>query len=280
MKYDRQTKRHFTRWLSCGISILGLLIFVNSASFTMAQETLKGQIQLERRAEPTNGMLHGRVIDTETGQPLQNASVTLPDLGFSMRTNSSGEYRIPRYLGKNPIIMSVEKPGYAPFSMSITEHAPPTFDIKLQKQLQLLVLDNQLRHLGDGSFSPASSNAFNFRKPPDGPALRISFSVEGLPLSRSPSLQIGSIIGLDTRMVHFLTGNILEVAATPLLVKLNGTIIAQVQVNGDNQRISIPDSLLQRSGMNILEIETGYHYPEPNRLDYDDMEFMHLVFYP
>src|SRR5690606_17810067 len=125
--------------------------------------------------------------------------------------------------------------------------------INLQRQLNMLVLDNQLRHLGDGSFSRASTAALKFRKPPDGPAIRIPFSLEGFVLSASPKLKIGSIIGLDTPMVHFLTGNQIGASASPLLIKLNGVVIAQIQVNGDNQTIQLPKHQLRTTGINTLE---------------------------
>jgi len=251
------------------IACLGFFLTCN------AQQTLQGR--LEKEAEPVQDKLQGQVLDAGTGRPIVGATVTLPDQGFSMKTDANGEYQIPRELGKNALIMSVEKAGYIPFSISISENIPPKFYIRLSQQTQILVLDTQLRHLGDGSFSPASSAAFEFRKPPDGPALRIPFSLGGMIPSASPYLQIGSIVGLDTAMAHLLSHSNIKVAATPLLIKLNGSVIAQVQINGDNQKINVPRELLSPNETNTLEIESGYQYPEPGRIDYDDMELMHIV---
>jgi hypothetical protein len=276
----RNHYRYLKRWFA--IVVLTMLFFATSweQSAVWAQNILKGQVQLERRAEPVDDMMQGQILDARTGKPIPDANVTLPDVGYSMRTNERGEYQIPRSLGKHATIMSVEKQGYVPFSMSITEQGPPFYTIKLHKQQEALVLDNQLRHLGDGSFSRDSSNAMQFRKPPDGPAIRIPFSIEGFSVSDTPYLKIGSILGLDTAMAHFLSGNTMGVSASPLLIKVNGTIISRVHVNGDNQKIMIPKSVLRTTGTNILEIEAGFHYPEPTRIDYDDMELMHLIFYP
>jgi CarboxypepD_reg-like domain len=251
------------------------LLFLGVSLPCEAQQTLQGH--LEKTAEPILDKLQGQVLDATTGQPVAGATVTLPDQGFSMKTDTNGEYQIPRALGKAALIMSVEKEGYMPFSMGISENTPPKFYIRLNKQAQILVLDTQLRHLGDGSFSSSSSGALEFSKPPDGAALRIPFTLGGLTPSVSPYLEIGSIVGLDTAMAHLLSGNRIGVAATPLLLKLNGTLIAQIQVNGDNQKINVPRDLLTQNGTNTLEIETGYHYPEPGRIDYDDMELMHIV---
>ncbi len=245
---------------------------------TLAQMTLKGHV--DKQAEPVQDSLQGEVRDAASNMPVPDAQVTLPDLGFRMKTDAQGRYSVPRYLGKQPIIMSIEKPGYAPFAVSISETGYPPFTLRLQKMLQQLVLDTELRHLGDGSYSPGSSSAMSFRKAPDGPAIRIPFSLKGVSLSHASRLQIGSIIGLDTPMVHFLTGNDMDVTATPLIVKLNGSTIAQIQVNGDNQQIRIPKALLRANTINTLEFETGYQYNDSGRLDYDDMEFIHLVFHP
>ncbi len=264
--------------LACLAMFLVLLPSNQCIPNAFAQEVLKGRV--EQTAKPVSDKLQGQVIDAKTGQPLAGAQVSLPDQGFSMKTNANGEYEIPRFFGQKPVIMSVQKPGYFPFSVSISKDAPPKFTIRLQKQAQGIVLDTQLRHLGDGSFSPFSSAAAEFRKPPDGPAMRYQFSLDGVALSNSPCLKIGSIIGLDTAMAHYLSGNHIGVNASPLLVKLNGNLIARVQVNGDDQKIMLPKDLLHLQGVNTLEIEAGFHYPEPGRIDYDDMEMMHLVVYP
>ncbi len=257
-----------------GMALLMLLLGHPAA---LSADTLKGHI--EKKAEIVSDMLQGQVIDSQTQHPIPEAQVTVPDRGFSMRTDKQGRYRVPFYQGRDPVIMSIEKPGYAPFSLSITENAPPTFTIRLEKQGQRLVLDNQLRHLGDGSFSPYSSAALKFRKPPDGPAIRIPFKIDPASLGENPTLRIGSVIGLDTPLEHMLRGSMTPNSASPLLIKINSSIIARLQVNGDNIAIKIPKHLL-KSGQNTLEIEAGYHYPEPDRLDYDDMELIHLVLIP
>jgi hypothetical protein len=260
------------------VLLLCLILGLSPIQTGLAQQTLKGYV--EEEAKPFQDQLEGVVLDAKTLQPLPNADVALPDQGYSMKTGPHGEYRIPRAMGKQALIMSITKEGYAPFSVSISQHAPPLFNIRLQKAQQMLVLDDRLRHLGDGSFSPHSSGASAFRKAADGPAIRIPFSTGGLALSNAPYLQVGSIIGVDTRMAHHLSGNNIGVSATPLLIKLNGTTIAQVQVNGDNQKIQLPRRALNPNGNDTLEIEAGYQITSDGRLDYDDMELMHIVVYP
>lgn len=276
LKPALQVRFPYGRYALFLVVVIFCLLLTEPAA--IAQETLKGHI--ERAADVVSDQLRGKVVDARTGQPIAGAHVSLPDQGFSMRTGAGGEYAVPRVMGKQPVIMSVEKPGYVPFSLSISENALPVFTIQLQKQLQTLILDNTLRHLGDGSYSPVSANALNFRKLSDGPAIRIPFALDPVTLSEKPYLQIGSVVGLDTAMGHFFTGNPIGVSASPLIIKLNGAVIAQLQVNGDNQKIQLPKNLMRATGLNTLEIESGYHYPEPGRLDYDDMELMHLVIYP
>lgn len=264
--------------MSLGMSIalpILVVILLLIPPATYAEVTIQGHLEHQEDLKSS-----GQVVDGLTGQPIPGAQVALPDMGYTTQTDRQGRYRIPATRGPNSVIMSVQKPGYAPFSISISKSTEPTMLIRLSKQPHMLVLDDQLRHLGDGSFSPDSSNAFSFRKPADGPGLRIPFSLEGLGISESPVLQIGSIIGLDTRMAHLLSLSRINSAASPLLIKLNGTVIAQIQVNGDNQKIRLPKPILRANGINILEIEAGFHFVEAKGLDYDDMELMHIVVFP
>lgn len=265
------------RPLTCAVLAVFAMAWIAAPLPALGQDVIKGRV--EEKARIINDRLEGRVVDAETGRPLADVEVTLPDHGFSMRTGPGGEYSVPRIKGEGPVIMSVTRPGYAPFSISISEVALPQFTIRLQKAVKMLVLDNQLRHLGDGSFSRLSNNAFDFRKPADGPALRIPFNLGDLELTDDPYLQIGSVIGIDTRMAHLMSRNRIRINASPMLVKLNGLLVAQVDLNGDNKRISLPRYMFRKGETNVLEIEAGYHYPEPGRLDYDDIELIHLVIY-
>jgi hypothetical protein len=81
-------------------------------------------------------------------------------------------------------------------------------------------------------------------------------------------------------MAHMVSRNPISAHASPLLIRFNGQLIAQVAVNGDAQEIKIPVALIRQVGSNTVEITAGFHYPEPGRLDYDDMELMHVVFHP
>lgn len=240
------------------------------------QPTLKGRI--EEQNELLEQTVTGQVTDAQTGKPLPQAEVSVPDRNLKTRTDSGGWFSLPLALGEQPLIMSVEKPGYQPFSISIRKDADPRFRIGLRKLASAIVLDTELHHLGDNSYNPLSSGAMAFRANAEGPRLRIPFVLNKRSAQTGQAtLKIGSIIGLDTPMSHYLSRNPLEATASPLLVKLNNTVIARIQVNGDNQRVKLPANLLRIPGENVLEIEAGYHFPEPNRRDYDDMELIHLT---
>ncbi len=272
-------KRSWYCFFRLGYLVSFCLLLMMQGPFLAGAEEPVLQGRLEKTIDP-DAVLQGRVLDTQTGQPISDAEVSLPDYGESTRTDRSGYYRLYKPSTKEPYIMSIEKPGYAPFSLSVTQTAPAMFNLRLTKQPLMLVLDNQLHHLGDGGYSAVSSNATQFRKPAEGPLLRLPFSLgPSQAISDSPYIQIGSIIGLDTAMTHFLSGNPLDTHASALEIRLNGRRIAQIQVNGDNQKIRFSPSLLNRVGSNVLEVQAGHQYPEPGRIDYDDMELIHLILF-
>lgn len=233
--------------------------------------------EIEKRVDLSQEQFCGEVIDSQTQTPLSGATVKIPDLNYSSQTDASGKYCLPNTLGQKPVIMSIEKSGYGPLSASVSTTVPPLFKIQLSKIVNEIILDSVLRHLGDGSYATVSSNATEFQKDADGPGLRIPFDLQGVSLSEKPYIQIGSIIGIDTGMAHFVEKNPIQVSAGPLKVKLNGSVIAEIQVNGDNKKVAIPKGLLKPKGVNTLEIEAGSHMGPFSRIDYDDMELLHIV---
>ncbi|MCA9807381.1 MAG: carboxypeptidase regulatory-like domain-containing protein [Cyanobacteria bacterium HKST-UBA06] len=273
-------------------SVLVGLVYAPAMPVARA-ETLKGRVDYYGEHEGSkaqgpqqNGFL-GRVTDSRTGKGLGGATVSVPSKGFKTQTDGSGAYRIREGVldTQKPMILSVEKDGYAPFSITIRQSQSPPMQLKLTQLASGIVLDSQLRHLGDGSYAPASSGAGKMRLPAQGIALQIPFRLNGHPVSDKPTLVIGSIIGLDTMMAHTVEGNPMGVSAGPLLVMVNGRQVAAIQVNGDGQRIQVPASALNPSGQNMLTVQTGYQVKGytawgEQQLDYDDMELMHLTLYP
>jgi hypothetical protein len=252
--------------------------YTAQAQEAMENETpvLKGGIA--RQANITPETVSGEVVDAETGYPLSAATLKIPDLNYTRLTGENGAYSLPNLKTSHPYVLSIEKEGYEPFSLSISSEAPPPFTLRLSRLSRAVVLDVLMHHLGDGSFSPFSNAAEAFRKKSEGPLWTLSFSIHPSSLSANTVLQIGSIQGLDTHMAHMLSKSLVQNEASPLVIRLNQQILARVVVNGDKQRFIVPKGLLKEH--NLLEIQTGSQTPEPGRVDYDDMEFLHVLLYP
>lgn len=261
------------------LSLLALSTMWMPLSWAEEQPTLRGHLQQES-VLPTHCEMSGVVADSITGQPLTGASVSLPDTGESSWTDGAGRFCLNPQRRGQAVILNVNKAGFVPFSLSVSQTSTAPFKLKLQQLARELVLDNTLHHLGDGGYSAVSSNAGQFRKASEGPALRIRFTLGSLNLGQSPKLRLGSLIGVDTAMSHFVTGSMIGVAASPVVVRLNHVQIASIQVNGDNQSLLIPPGLLVSTGQNVLEIEAGSHITDDGRLDIDDLELMTLILEP
>ena len=101
------------------------------------------------------------------------------------------------------------------------------------------------------------------------------FTLNNSSLSRPVYLVIGSIIGIDTAMARGIGQNrITNSYASPPEVYLNGNKIAEIKINGDGQKIKLPNNLLRQK--NELTIKTGVNLMQTAYVDYDDIEIMNL----
>ena len=88
---------------------------------------------------------------------------------------------------------------------------------------------------------------------------------------------IGSIIGIDTAIARGMGQNkITNSFASPPSVYLNGVKIAEIKVNGDNQRIKLPTNLIKWNQNNTITIKAGINLMQTAYIDYDDFEFMNV----
>ena len=67
---------------------------------------------------------------------------------------------------------------------------------------------------------------------------------------------------------------IMSVYSSPTEVFFNGKKISELTINGDNQEIEIPTSLI--TGTDEITIKTGKNLFQRNYTDYDDMEFINI----
>lgn len=233
----------------------------------------------EVRAESDKGNA-SRIVDKTTGEGVGGAKISLPKQQYSTKTDSDGYFELDTYIDGSSI-MSVQKENYKPFSVTVTDKtfsAPLILGIE-KSDANGLVVDSNMYHLGDNNFSDLSANAGEFRMQAIGPFYTKRFILKNLKFNRPIFLVIGSIIGIDTEMARSIGQNkIYNAFASPPEVYFNGNKIAEIQINGDGQKIRIPKSLLKKNQVNELTIKTGRNLMQTAYIDYDDIEFMNLFF--
>lgn len=249
--------------------LLIIMFVVNSAAFC---EIFQGGVAKD-------GVLaKNRVIDSATNAPINGAKITLPMEGYKTYTDSNGNFS----LGANvngQTVMSVEKPGYKPFSMTLDKKSTSKpIILSIEKSTPKdITIDTEMFHLGDNSFSDLSANARDFQVKAIGPYYSKDFKIPSVSPGTRVDLIIGSIIGVDTQMAKALGQNkITKAYASPPEVYFNGNKIATIQINGDGQKIKIPYGLIKQNQSNEVTIKTGRNLMQTAYVDYDDIEFMNL----
>ena len=88
---------------------------------------------------------------------------------------------------------------------------------------------------------------------------------------------IGSIIGIDTEMARKMKQNSITTSfSSPPEVFFNSKKIAEIKLNGDNQKIKLPKSVIRPDDVNEIVIQTGVNLFQKSRIDYDDIELMNI----
>ena len=121
-------------------------------------------------------------------------------------------------------IMSVNKTGYRPFSITIDKNiASKPLILGIQKsEVMDVVIDDNMLHLGDDTFSAGSANSSDFKLKAIGPTYVKRFKMSANTLNYNNYLVIGSIIGVDTLMAHNMRQNDIESYSSPPEVYFNG----------------------------------------------------------
>ena len=249
------------------IFALGLSLFCAAAWADKISGTVKQDDYLE-----TN-----QVIDALTGEPISGATVNIPSKNYRIKTDSKGHFELKTNIDKSAIL-SVEKEGYRPFSITIgAQDAKRPIKLGIEKARATdLTIESDLCHLGDDLFSHNSANSYQFKGKAVGPFYSKDFDVVPPHIGEITVLVIGSVIGLDTKMARNLGQN--ELATTyssPTEVFFNGQKISELHINGDNQEIVIPNALI-KPNKNNLTIKTGRNLFQYAYIDYDDIEIMNL----
>lgn len=219
-----------------------------------------------------------KVVDSRTNTPISGARVTLPMENYKTYTDSNGGFSLDANIN-GQTVMSVEKPGYKPFSITIDQKsASRAIILGIEKSTPKdITIETSMFHLGDNSYSDLSANARQFQVKSIGPFYSKDFNIPTLSPGAKASLVIGSIIGVDTLMSKNMGQNkVTNAYASPPSVYFNGNKIADIQVNGDGQKIRIPYGLIKQNQPNEVTIKTGRNMMQTAYVDYDDIEFMNL----
>lgn len=218
-----------------------------------------------------------RIVDVETNMPVSGATVTLPQKNYQTQTGANGTFDLNADINGSTIL-SVEKEGYKPFSLTLNEKIasrPITVGIEKTNPLDIII-DKDWFHLGDNNYSDFSANAGEFKAKSIGPFYTKTFKIDYA--GDNTYLVIGSIIGIDTKMAQAMGQNKISIAyASPPEVFFNGQKIAEIQLNGDGQRIKLPKSLIKPRQNNEITIKTGRNMMQTAYIDYDDIEFINLT---
>ena len=217
------------------------------------------------------------VVDAKTNTPIEGAIISIPQLGYKTKTDERGAFSLNATVN-DETIMSVNKTGYRPFSVTIDKNiASKPLIIGIQKsEVMDVVIDDSMLHLGDDTFSSGSANSGDFRLKAIGPTYVKRFKMTSNTLNCENYLVIGSVIGVDTLMAHKMKQNNIESYSSAPEIYFNGKKIAEIKLNGDNQRIKLPRSAINPDNVNEIVIQTGVNLFNKARLDYDDIEIMNL----
>ncbi len=252
-----------------GLFIISMmLLFRSSAGFC----AINGNVQKNGVGD------YNQVIDSKSGNPVTQADVTLPSKGYRTKTDDDGRFNLGAKIDA-PTIMSVQKEGYKPFSLTVdgaSTSKPIVIGIEKTNPHDIII-DKDMYHIGDDNYSENSANAGDFRVKAIGPFYTKNFPIKSLPPNEDAYLIIGSVIGIDTKMARDMGQSKVKTAyASPPQVFFNGNMIAELNLNGDNQQIKIPRNLIKQNSSNQLTIKSGKNLFQTAYVDYDDIELMNL----
>ena len=248
-----------------------LLIVILNLFVPCYSDTIQGGIS-ERGMKAQN-----RIVDKKTGEGIGGANITLPKENYHTKTDKEGYFELDTIINGTSI-MSVNKDKYKPFSMTITQKTiDKPIEVSIEKSdAHNITIDSNMHHLGDNSFSDNSANASEFQSDAVGPFFTKKFNLKNINTHAPVYLVIGSIIGIDTLTARTMGQNRQPNAyASAPEVFFNGNKVAEIQINGDGQKIKLPGNLV-RKGLNEVTLKTGRNLMQTSYVDYDDIEFMNL----
>ena len=188
-------------------------------------------------------------------------------------------YIITQKFGDIPqnIANEIEKEGYKVFSLTVDNNVlknPLKLGIEKSNPFDFQI-SADIIHLGDNLFSDNSANSSEFRLSANGSYLAQKFAKPKFSQNQTVVLNIGTIIGLDTKKAKELGQNkIAKVYSSATEVFVNGHKIGTIEINGDNIEIPIPKNILRED--NELIIRAGRNLFQTQYVDYDDIELANI----
>lgn len=248
-----------------------LLILVCSFLFSVTYaEVISGKVD-------HNDMNYkNKIVDSKTGEPVQNAKITIPEINFTTYTDSSGSFKLNADIN-NQTIMFVEHDKYKVFSLTVDNsvfNSPLKLGIEEISPFDMQISQGII-HLGDNMYSSNSANSSDFRSSANSHYLSKTFKRPQANAKQDVVIKIGTIIGLDTKKAKQSGQNkIVKVYSAPSEIFVNGHKIAKLELNGDNIEIIVPKTILKDS--NELIIKAGKNLFQTTYTDYDDIELGNL----
>ncbi|MCD7780387.1 MAG: carboxypeptidase-like regulatory domain-containing protein, partial [Candidatus Gastranaerophilales bacterium] len=214
-----------------------------------------------------------------TNTPIEGVIVKIPAKNYETKTKKDGSFKLQTNIN-SPAIMSVEKSGYKPQSMTIGSALKNPISIGIEKTTPKdIIVETDMIHIGDDSFSSRSANAGEFSLNSKGSFYTKDFNIKPMKPDENLYLIIGSIIGIDTIEAQRMgQSNVLTAYSSPPELYFNGNKISEIKINGDNQKISIPKGLIKQNQKNNVTIKTGRNLYKTSDIDYDDIEFTNILF--
>lgn len=248
-------------------------IFLSLTIVLNANAAVKGGVQKNEELKNYN-----QIIDSKTGKGIPKAKVSAPALKFVTITDNDGKFNLNANINA-PTILSVQKDGYKPFSITIGEAGKKPLIIGIEKtDVGNIVIETDMIHLGDNSYSMNSANASDFSVKAVGAFYSKDFIIPKLTQNQNAILTIGSIIGIDTLVaINAGQSRVQTTYASPPEIYCNGNKICELNINGDNQQIPLPKGVLKQGQKNTITIKAGKNVFQTAYIDYDDIEFTNIA---
>ena len=235
-------------------------------------ETITGNIEKNEKFRKN------RVVDADTQKPVPFATIKIPMQNYQTKSDKEGFFKLNADM-TGATIMSVEKEGYRPFSITVNEDSfskPIVIGIE-KTQATDLSLEADVIHIGDNKFSQNSANSSDFKLRSVGPYYSKTFKISSLGNGDSVYFVIGSVIGVDTLMSRQMgQSRVTNTYASPAQIYFNGQKIGEIKFNSDGQSVKLPKQLIKQNSDNEITISAGKNLFKSGSIDYDDIEMANL----